>query len=74
MYTIKDLNFKYNSLSLASAAAIANIILHCSVKKVDISHNSVQDTQVNDALRCLKQNSTNTVCVEIITNNSAMII
>ena len=69
--TIKDL---YNNLSFASAAAIANIILHCSVKKVDISNNKVQDSQVNDALRCLKQNSKKPVCVEVITNNSAMVI
>ena len=72
--TIKDLNVKYNNLSFVSAAAIANLILHCSIKKVDISHNKVQDSQVNDALRCLKRNSINPVCVEIITRNSAMII
>ena len=72
--TIKNLNFKYNNLSSASAATIANIILKCSVQKVDISHNKVQDCQVNDALKCLKRNSTNPIIVEIIANNSAMII
>ena len=72
--TIQNLNLMYNNLSSASAAPIANMILNCGVKKVNISHNKVRHGEVNNALNCLKQNSTSTVYVEIITSNSPMII
>ena len=72
--TIQNLNLMYNNLSSASAAPIANIILKCDVKKVNISHNKVQDSQVNNALKYLKQNSASILYVEIIAGNSPMII
>jgi len=72
---IEDLNFKYNNLSSASAVAIASIITHCCVKRVNISHNRLQDDQVKNALSHLEQISTSiTVNVEITASNSTAVI
>ena len=75
--TIQNLNLMYNNLSSASAAPISNMILKCDVKKVNVSHNKVQESELNNALKCLKclkQNSTSFLYVEIIADNSPMII
>ena len=72
--TVQNLNMMYNNLSSALAAIIANMILNCDIKKINILYNKVQDSEVNNALGCLKQTCTNTLCVEIITSNSPMII
>ena len=72
--TIKYLNFMHNKLSSASAVAIANIILNCHVKKINISSNTLQLDQVINAFICFKPNSATTLSVEIISGDSAAII
>ena len=72
--TIACLNLMYNNLSSASAAAVANIILNCEIKKVNISSNALQHNQVINALSCLKQSSATTLSVQIISDDSAAII
>ena len=72
--TIKHLNFTRNNLSPISAVAVAKIILNCNVKKVNISNNKLQNSQVNYALSCLKRNSASAVSVEITSLHSTRII
>ena len=72
--TIKHLNFTRNNLSPISAVAVAKIILNCNVKKVNISYNKLQNSQVNYALSCLKRNSVSAVSVEITSLHSTRII
>ena len=72
--TITHLNLMYNNLSSASAAAVANMILKCNIKMVNISSNTLQHNQVIDALSCLKQNSATALSVELISGDSAAII
>ena len=72
--TIKHLNLMYNNLSSVSAVTIAIMILNCNVKKVNISGNKLQNIDVNNALCCLKRNSANALCVEIISQDSVTVI
>ena len=72
--TIKHLNLLHNNLSSVSAVTIAIVILNCNVKKVNISGNKLQNIDVNDALSCLKRNSTNTLSVEIISEDFVTVI
>ena len=72
--TITHLNLMYNNLSSASAAAVANTILKCDIKMVNISSNTLQHDQVINALSCLKQNSATALSVELISGDSAAII
>ena len=72
--TIKHLNFTSNNLSPISAVAVATMILNCNVKKVNISYNKLQNSQVNYALSCLKRNSASAVSVEMISFNSTTVI
>ena len=69
--TIRHLNFMHNKLSSTSAAAIANIILNCDVKKIKISRNKLQPIQIINALSCL---TANVSCCEIINGDSTAIV
>ena len=71
--TIRILKFVSNNLSPVSAVTVAKIILNCNVKKVNISYNKLQNSQVNNALSCLKQNSTSVMSVEIISFDSTIV-
>ena len=72
--TIRYLNLRYNNLSSSSAVAIANIILYCDVKTINISGNKLHHNQVISALSCLKQNIATSLRVEILSGDSAAII
>ena len=71
---IRYLNFMHNNLSSTAAAAVANIILNCDVKKINISGNTLQCNQVINALSCLKQNCATASSVEIVSGDSTAII
>ena len=71
--TIRILKFISNNLSPVSAVTVAKIILNCNVKKVNILNNKLQNSQINNALSCLKQNSTSAMNVEIISFDSTTV-
>ena len=72
--TITCANFVHNSLTSSSAPAIANLILNCNVKKLNIFWNKVQDSEVYNALCCLKGNSKVAISVEIFTSDHAIVM
>ena len=69
--TIRYLNLMYNNLSCISAAAVANIILNCDVKKINISSNTLRCNEVINALSCF---TANVLSVEIISGDSTAIL
>ena len=71
--TIRILKFISNNLSPVSAVTVAKIILNCNVEKVNISYNKLQNSQINNALRCLKRNSASAMSVEIISFDSTIV-
>ena len=71
--TIKYLNFKHNNLTPISATCLATVILNCDTERINISGNKLQDTEINNVLGYVKQNS-RSVSVEIIFNDNATII
>ena len=73
--TVEVLNITDNNLSSISCTAIASIILNCIMKKVNISCNKLQDSEVRNAVSYLKKNFfTDVVGVEIFTSDSTTII
>ena len=69
--TITCVNFMNNNLT---SSAIANLILKCGIKKLDISCNKLQDSEIYNALCCSKRNSKVAVSVEIFTSDHAIVM